>query len=104
MAKEATRRENALKAADDRRRCKLKVLTRSTQRQRHHTDQGDRAKNRAGQGDLEEGNLGEAITMIPVKGPVVATRDVPRAHAAAYRRADAAAELSVLMGEGRSKA
>jgi hypothetical protein len=92
MAKEAAnpRREDAQKAADDRRRCKLKMLTRSTQRQcelpyRGDLEQGDHDQNRADQGDLEHGNLEQAITMIHVKGgALVAARDVPRAPAAAF--------------------
>jgi hypothetical protein len=67
-------------------------------------DQGGRDEDRADQGDLEQGNLEQASTMIQVKGAVVAARDVPRALAAAYRRAGAVAELSALMGERRSSA
>jgi hypothetical protein len=39
--------------------------------------------------------------MIQVKEAVLAARDIPRAHTAAYRTA-AVAELSALIGEGRS--
>jgi hypothetical protein len=41
MAKEATMREDAQKAAGDRGRYKLKALTKSTQSQCDHTDRGD---------------------------------------------------------------
>jgi hypothetical protein len=100
----ATTREDAQKAADDRRKCKLKALTRLTQRQCNHTDRGDRVQalpvkavssreNRASDCD----DSGESET-------VVAAGDVLRASAAAYRRTAATAELSALMGQRRSSA